>query len=80
MDYSLPVSSIYGIPEARILEGMPFPSPGYLPDPGIEPISHALIGGFSTSEPPGKPRQDFIIVKNNPKFSMVKTSRFVSCS
>ena len=60
--------------------GLPFPSPGYLPDPGIELISHSLAGGFSTSEPPGKPRQDFIIVKNNPKISMVKTSRFVSCS
>ena len=33
---------------------MPFPSPGYLPDPGIEPESPALAGGFLTIEPPGK--------------------------
>ena len=33
---------------------MPFPSPGYLPDPGIEPESPALAGGFLTTEPPGK--------------------------
>ena len=38
--------------------GLPFPSPGYLPDPGIEPTSlasSALAGGFFTTEPPGKP-------------------------
>ena len=25
-----------------------------LPEPGIEPVSPALSGGFSTTEPPGK--------------------------
>ena len=34
--------------------GLPFPSPGDLPDPGIEPASPALAGGFFTTEPPGK--------------------------
>ena len=33
----------------------PFPSPGDLPDPGIEPTSPALAGRFFTTEPPGKP-------------------------
>ena len=28
---------------------------GGLPDPGIEPESPALTGGFFTTEPPGKP-------------------------
>ena len=32
--------------------GLPFPSPGDLPDPGIEPASPALMGEFFTSEPP----------------------------
>ena len=35
--------------------GLPFPSPGDLPDPGIEPASpasRALAGGFFTTEPP----------------------------
>ena len=32
---------------------MPFPSPGDLPDPGIEPESARWAGGFTT-EPPGK--------------------------
>ena len=37
--------------------GLPFPSPGYLPNPGIEPaspVSPALAGRFFTTEPPGK--------------------------
>ena len=34
---------------------MPFPSPGDLPNPGIEPMLPALAGGFFTTEPPGKP-------------------------
>ena len=35
--------------------GLPFPPQGDLPDPGIEPISPALAGGFFTAEPTGKP-------------------------
>ena len=35
--------------------GFPFPSPGDLSTPGIEPGSPALAGTFSTAEPPGKP-------------------------
>ena len=35
--------------------GLPFASPGDLPDPGIEPTSTSLSGGFLNSEPPGKP-------------------------
>ena len=35
--------------------GLPFPSPGDLPDPGIEPGSPALQVDSLPSEPPGKP-------------------------
>ena len=35
--------------------GLPFPSPGCLPDPGIKPGSPALQADALTSEPPGKP-------------------------
>ena len=34
---------------------LPFPSPGSLPDPGIEPTCPALAGGFFTTELLGKP-------------------------
>ena len=37
MDCSPPGSSVHGISQAKILEGVAFPSPGYLPDPVIEP-------------------------------------------
>ena len=36
MDCSLPGFSVYGIFQARVLEGMSFPFPGDLPDLGIE--------------------------------------------
>ena len=35
--------------------GLPFPSPGDLPNPGIEPGSPALQADTLSSEPPGKP-------------------------
>ena len=55
MDCGLPGSSVHGISQARILElSPPFPPPENLPDPGIEPMSPALAGGFFTTEPPGK--------------------------
>ena len=40
--------------------GLPFPSPGDLPDPGIEPRSPALEADALPSEPPGKPQQNEI--------------------
>ena len=36
--------------------GLPFPSPGDLPNPGIEPRSPALRADPLPSEPPGKDR------------------------
>ena len=40
-------------PRQEYWSGLPFPSPGDLTDPGIEPASPALEGGFFTTEPPG---------------------------
>ena len=37
--------------------GLPFPFPGNLPDPGIEPRSPALQANAFPSEPSGKPRE-----------------------
>ena len=37
--------------------GQPFPSPGDLPNPGIEPRSPALQADSSAAEPQGKPLQ-----------------------
>ena len=54
MDCSPPGSSVQGISQARILSGLPFPSPRDLRDPGIEPGSPTLAGGFLTTELPRK--------------------------
>ena len=51
MDCSRPGFSVHGILQARVLE-LPFPSPGDLPDPGIEPGSSALHADSLPPEPP----------------------------
>ena len=37
--------------------GLPFPSPGNLPDPEIKPRSHTMQADSLPSEPPGKPKR-----------------------
>ena len=56
MDYSPPVSSAHGILQARILKWVPFPSPGDLPNPEIEPRSPTLQADSLPAEPQEKPR------------------------
>ena len=43
-----------GFPRQEYWSRLPFPSPGGLPDPGIEPVSPITACGFFTTEPPGK--------------------------
>ena len=45
-----------GFSREEYWRGLPFPSPGDLPDPGIEPGSPALQADALPSEPPGKPQ------------------------
>ena len=42
-----------GFSRQQYWSGLPFPSPGDLPNPGIEPMSPALQADALTSEPPG---------------------------
>ena len=49
-------SSVHGILQARIWSGLPFPSPGDLPDPGIELGSPAPLADSLPTKLPGKPR------------------------
>ena len=44
-----------GFSRQEYWSGLPFPSPGDLPEPGIKPRSPALQADVLTSEPPGKP-------------------------
>ena len=55
MDCSPPGSSSMGFSRQEYWSGSPFPSPGDLPDPRIEPRSPALQVHALTSEPLGKP-------------------------
>jgi len=43
-----------GFPRQDYWSGLPFPSPGNLLDPGMNPTSPALADGFFTAKPPGK--------------------------
>ena len=60
-----------GFSQQEYWSGLPFPSPGDLPNPETEPASPAapaLAGRFFTTEPPGKPKQhNRTSLKINPK-------------
>ena len=58
MDYNPLDSSVHGIHQQEYWSGLPFPSPGELPDPGINLGSPALQADSLPSKPPGK--QSFI--------------------
>ena len=44
-----------GFPRQEYWNGLPFPSPEDLPNPGIKPATPALQVDSLPSEPPGKP-------------------------
>ena len=78
--YQAPLSM--GFPRRKYWNGLPFPSPGDLPDQGIKPLSLALAslpsespgrplalaGGILTTESPGKGRFD---INSDQKFQRV---------
>ena len=51
--HQAPLSMEFSMQEYR--SGVPFPSPGYLSNPGIEPRSPALWTDSLAADPPGKP-------------------------
>ena len=54
-----------GFSRQEYWNGLPFPSPGDLPDPGIEPRSLTLQVVSVPSEPPGKPSQGITALHRN---------------
>ena len=65
MDCHLPGSSVtFSRQEHR--RGLPFPSPGDLPNPGIEPRSLAFQAYSLTSEPRGSPKAEHKFIKMFP--------------
>ena len=55
MDCSLQAPLSLEFPRQEYRSGLPFPSPGNLPNPGIESASFSLTGRFFIAEPPGVP-------------------------
>ena len=58
MNYSLQAPLSMKISKQGYWSGLPFPTPGDLPSPGIKPTSlvfPALVGSFFTTAAPGKP-------------------------
>ena len=55
VDCSPPAPLSMGFPRQEYWSGLPFPTPGDLPDQGIELGSPALLADSLPSEPPGKP-------------------------
>ena len=58
MDCSSQASLFLGFPRQEHWSGLPFPSPGDLPDPGIDPRSPALQADALPSELPGQHKND----------------------
>ena len=55
-----------GLPRQEYWSGLPWPSPGHLPHPGIKPASHAsvLASGFFTTSTTWEPNQTKVIKSN----------------
>ena len=63
-----------GFSRQECWSGLPFPSPGDLPDPGNKPGSPALWAGALPSEPPGKP----ILTKEARIYNGAKTASSIN--
>ena len=68
-----------GFSRQEYQSGLPFPSPGDLPYPGIEPRSPALQADTLPSEPPGKPCSGWKYQKNSKKLGHVTSNRHLRC-
>ena len=51
-----------GFSRQEYWSGLPFPSPGHLSHPGIEPGSPTFQADALTSEPPGKPEKNYMTI------------------
>ena len=65
-----------GFSRQEYWSGLPFPSPGDLPDSGIKPVSPALAGGFFTTEPPGEPLINIAYIKISNYVYLNRTVRY----
>ena len=64
-----------GFSRQEYWSGLPFLSPENLSYPGSKPCSPALVGGFFTTEPPGRPKSRIHIFNDNVRGAMILTSQ-----
>ena len=64
-----------GFSRQEYWSGLPFPSPGDLPDPGIEPASHALQTDSLPWSYQGSPAARIVIGKRRQRSSMVERKK-----
>ena len=69
-----------GFPRQECWSGLPFPSPGNLPDPGIELTSPTLTARFFTTEPPGNPSSILYYLLFDFKFKRIEWKKLMDCS
>ena len=80
MDCNSPGSSAHGILQARILDWVAILPPGDLLGPVVEsafPMAPALVGGFFTTETPGKPTTNIVLC--NIRAEIKQTCPLSSC-
>ena len=81
MDCNPQGSSVYRIFQASVLGWLPFPSPGDLPDPGIEPRSPVLQADSLPTELPVKPKHMYVCMYffhkkwNDSSYTVLKFSK-----
>ena len=68
-----------GFPKQEYGSGLPFPFPGDLPNPGIEPVPPALAGGFFTTEPSGKSQVVSIFKKKRKRYYLFLVALGLRC-
>ena len=61
-----------GFSRQEYWSGLPFPSPGDLPDPGVEARSPTLQADVLISEPPGKPPKIIKLGDKNFQTTIIK--------
>ena len=69
-----------GSPRQESWSGLPFPSPGDLPDPGIKPGSPALQAYSQPTELPRKPTMTIRGGKRRKEFDFLKLKGFIQSS
>ena len=69
-----------GFSRQEYWSGLPFPSPGNLPDPGIEPRSPTLEADALPSEPPGKSKIGIKIQLSDNQLSNPSLHYCLGCS